>query len=165
MEAALTLLPPFPVVLVTVPGNVLTINQLHYFTFDPLRLGIAVARSRHSFGLLRQHGEFVVNVPSAEMVEAVRICGAVSGRDGDKFAAAGQACRASTRVAAPTICRCPAQLECRVEREIEFEDRVWFIGAVLACRRQESFAGERALLCGRREYRTVGAVVAKRSEY
>ena len=68
-------LPPFPIVLVTTRTNAITIGQIEYFTFSPLRLGIAIAHQRHTYGLLKDECEFVVNVPDASLVEAVKICG------------------------------------------------------------------------------------------
>ena len=49
----LALLPPYPIVLVSTQTNIITINQVMYFTFSPLRIGIAVAHTRYTYGLLR----------------------------------------------------------------------------------------------------------------
>lgn len=85
----LSLLPPYPVVLVSMRESVLTVNQIAYFTFRPLRIGVGIARSRHSHGLISSEREFVVNIPGASLLNAVAVCGSVSGRDGDKMARAG----------------------------------------------------------------------------
>ena len=158
----LNLLPPFPVVLVTTRSNIITIGQIEYFTFSPLRIGIAVAHTRHTYLLLKKEHEFVINVPEAEMVEAVKVCGSISGRDCDKFEVAGVTAEASLEVQAVSIAECRAHVECRIEREIEFERRTWFIGIVVAARCQEGFKGKRALLCGRNEYVVPGDFVAER---
>ena len=158
----LEMLPPFPIVLVTTRTNVLTINQIHYFTFRPLRIGIAVAHVRHSHGLVRQEREFVVNVPGASLVEAVRLCGSASGRDRDKFEAAGLEREPSCEVEAVSIRQCPAHVECRVVREIEFENRTWFVGDVVAARRVPGHAGAGAILCGRHVYVLPGDAIAQR---
>lgn len=158
----LELLPPFPIVLVSTRTNVLTVGQVMYFTLTPLRIGIAVAHRRHSHGLLKAEREFVVNVPDASLVEAVRLCGSLSGKVGDKFSAAGLTPEPSQCVGAVCVRECGAHVECRVEREVEFEDRTWFVGAVVAARRRPDHRGEACLLCGRSDYRLPGDVVAPR---
>lgn len=143
-------------------SNIITINQLAYFTFKPLRLGIAVAHSRHSLALIREEREFIVNIPDVGMLEAVKLCGSVSGRAGDKFKAAGLEREAALEVAAAAIARCPARIECRVERCLEFEDRNWFIGLVVAAAAAPTHRGADALMCGRQEYSVPGDVVGTR---
>lgn len=158
----LQLLPPFPIVLVSTRTNVLTINQLAYFTFAPLRLGIAVAHTRHSYGLLKSENEFVVNVPTEEQLSAVKTCGSATGRDGDKFLKAGLHTERSAAVGAASIVECGAHIECRIEREIAFEKRTWFVAQVVAARRRTEHQGTTALLCGRTHYLVPGAVVGPR---
>jgi flavin reductase (DIM6/NTAB) family NADH-FMN oxidoreductase RutF len=158
----LELLPPYPIVLVTTRTNVLTIGQLHYFTFSPLRLGIAVAHSRHTWALLKAEGEFVVNVPTEGQLEAVRACGRLSGRDGDKFAEAGLTPVPSAAVAAVSVAECAAHIECRVTHEVDFEERTWFVGVVVAASRAPGHDGAKALMCGRRDYRLCGPCIAPR---
>jgi flavin reductase (DIM6/NTAB) family NADH-FMN oxidoreductase RutF len=158
----LELLPPFSIVLVTTQTNVITIGQIEYFTFSPLRIGIGVAHRRHSHGLLAKEGEFVVNVPDESLVDAVGLCGRISGRDHDKFEAAGLDREPSSEVQAVSIAQCRARIECRIERQIEFEDRTWFIAKVVAARKEEGFSGRDGLLCDRRGYLLVGRTIAQR---
>ena len=70
-EGVLELLPPFPIVLVTTRTNIITIGQLEYFTFEPLRLGIAIAHSRWSHGLVNEEREFVVHVQADAAMESM----------------------------------------------------------------------------------------------
>jgi flavin reductase (DIM6/NTAB) family NADH-FMN oxidoreductase RutF len=158
----LDLLPPYPIVLVTTRSNVITVNQIEYFTFRPLRIGIAIAHVRHTYSLLKTEGEFVVNVPDASLVKAVKVCGSLSGRDVDKFEAAGLDREPSAQVRAVSIRQCGAQIECRVVREIAFEHRDWFIGNVVAARRRSDHFGTEALMCGRHQYTIPGDIVASR---
>ena len=158
----LEMLPPYPIVLVTTRTNIITVNQIAYFTFTPLRIGVGIAHIRHTYSLLKEEGEFVVNIPDASLVEAVKVCGRVSGRDGDKFEAAGLDREESEQVRAPGIRQCGAQIECRVVQKMPFEERTWFIGEVVAARKAEGHAGMDALMCGRQEYMLPGAVVAPR---
>lgn len=161
-KRVLALLPPYPIVLVSTRTNIITINQVTYFTFAPLRMGIAVAHTRHSYGLLKEEWAFVINVPGAELVEEVKRCGTISGRDGDKFAAAGLTRLDSLEVEAVGIAECGAQIECRVEQELAFENRTWFIGPVVAARQREGHRGMAAMMCGREAYSLPGAIVSPR---
>ena len=158
----LDLLPPFPIVLVSTRDNVLTINQVEYFTFRPLRIGIAIAHTRYSYGLLREEGEFIVNVPDASLVDAVKTCGTLSGRDGDKFAATGLERMPAMSVDAVCVAQCGAHIECRVVREIPFEHRTWFVGEVVAAQRGINHAGTDGLLCGRYAYMLADKIIGKR---
>jgi flavin reductase (DIM6/NTAB) family NADH-FMN oxidoreductase RutF len=158
----LELLPPFPIVLVSTQDNIITVNQVHYPTFRPLRLAVAIAHSRYTYGLLRKEGEFVVNVPDAALIEAIKWCGSISGRDTAKFAAGDLTPLAMESVAAVGVAECPAQIACRVSREVAFEARTWFIGDVVAVRKRAGFDGQRALLCGRHDYRLPGELISPR---
>ena len=160
--SVLALLPPYPIVLVTTRSNVITINQIAYFAFRPLRIGIGIAHSRYTHKLLRAEREFVVNVPDPSLLDAVRVCGSLSGRDGDKFQAAGLEWEASTQVGAVRLAQCGAQIECRVDRVFPFEHRDWFIGEVVAAHKRTGHRGEEALMCGRHAYLIPGAEVAPR---
>jgi flavin reductase (DIM6/NTAB) family NADH-FMN oxidoreductase RutF len=150
--SALRNLPPFPIVLVTTRTNIITIGQIHYFSFAPLQIGIAVAYARHTHGLIEDEGEFAVNVPDEGLLEAVRICGRCSGRDTDKFAAAGLTREPCTAIAATGIAECGARLECRVAQRLEFADRAWFIGPVVAVSAAADHIGRQALQCDRLGY-------------
>ncbi len=158
----LRLLPPYPVVLVTTGSNIITINQVAYFTFAPLRLGIGVAQTRYTHGLLKTERAFVINVPDASLLNAVRLCGSVSGREVDKFAAAGLTRCPALKLPAAGIGECGAQIECQVDREMAFEERTWFIGPVVAAQQREGHTGAAALTCGREAYRLPGDLVTPR---
>ena len=79
---------------------------------------IAVTPLRYSWRFLEQVGEFVIAVPDDSLQQAVRHCGTTSGRDHDKFAAAGLTAVPSVHVRAPSIRECPINIECRVYTKI-----------------------------------------------
>ena len=158
----LELFPPFPVVLVSTRSNLLTVSMVHYFSFSPLRVGVAIARARHSHSLIHDEGEFAINIPGPQMIEAVKSCGRLSGRDGDKFAATGLTAMPSIRVAAASVEGCLAHVECVVEREIGFEERTWYVGLVVAARRRDGGALGQGLMAGRHGYVLPGEMVSPR---
>lgn len=75
---------------------------------------IAVAPQRYSWRFLEAVPEFVIGVPGDELRSAADLCGTRSGRDMDKFAAAGLTRVASKVVKAPSILECPINVECRI---------------------------------------------------
>jgi flavin reductase (DIM6/NTAB) family NADH-FMN oxidoreductase RutF len=75
---------------------------------------VLVRPSRFSYQLLDASGEFTVSIPQGDMQPALDHCGAKSGRDGDKFAAAGLSSLAAQQVAAPLIAGCRWYYECKV---------------------------------------------------
>ena len=79
---------------------------------------IAVTPQRYSFRFLESLAEFVIAVPDASRAEAVRLCGTLSGRDLDKFKAAGLTPADSAQVQAPSILECPVNIECRVYAKV-----------------------------------------------
>ena len=130
-----TYLYPAPVVLVTCGRerpNIITLAWVGTLCSKPPLLGIGVRPSRYSHALIKATGEFVVNIPTADMVKAVDYCGHVSGRDVDKFAACGLTPEPASVVRAPLIAQCPINLECKVVRTISLGTHDLFIGEVVA---------------------------------
>jgi flavin reductase (DIM6/NTAB) family NADH-FMN oxidoreductase RutF len=64
-------------------------------------VGISVRPNRFSHGLIREKGEFVVNLPQAAQAKITDYCGVVSGKDVDKFAAAGLTPVQGSQIKAP----------------------------------------------------------------
>ena len=75
---------------------------------------IAVTPLRYSWHFLEQVPEFVIAVPDHALEEATALCGTKSGRDLDKFRAAGLTPVPSLHVRPPSIPQCPINVECRV---------------------------------------------------
>jgi len=128
--------PKFPVVLVTVGDeaerNIVTVTFVHPVSFEPPMLGIGVGRKRHSHSLLTRYGEFVVNVPKADMRPAIDYCGIHSGRDVDKFRETGLTPVRASRVNTYLIDECQLNVECRVVQTVELGNVTWFFSEILA---------------------------------
>ena len=77
-------------------------------------LTVFVRPSRHSYSRLEGVGDFTVNVLPPERAEAIRYCGAASGRDADKFARAGLTVAPAKMVKAPIVDDGLVHYECRV---------------------------------------------------
>ncbi len=135
---------PSPAVLITSVDaqgkpNIITLGEVFNLSIvQPVIVGIAIAKPRYSYELIRESGEFVVNIPHAGMVQKVDQCGCVSGRDVDKFAAFELTALPAEHVKPPLIAECPINIECRVLGIEEIGDHDLFKGEVVAQHVDES---------------------------
>ena len=113
-----TLLEPGPVVLVTTAlkgrANVMTLSWHTMMEFEPPLVGCVMSNRNFSHGMLRASRECVINIPTVNLAAKVTGCGNTSGRRVDKFQAFGLTSVPASRVGAPLIAECYANLECRV---------------------------------------------------
>ncbi len=152
----------FPCVLVTVDNNIITIAMVHVFSFDPPLIGIGVAPTRHSYHLLRNSEDFVVNIPTEELVEKVHICGETSGKKVDKFEVAKLTKEPSLTVSSPSIKECPVSLEVKKIGEYQFGDHNWFIGKIVKARVKKDYNPEKMIMYWGGKYRVPGRVIKRR---
>lgn len=112
------LLEPGPVVMVTTArggrANVMTMSWLTMIDFEPPIVGCVISEQSHTFGVLKATKECVINIPTVELAAKVVGCGNTSGRSVDKFKAFGLTAAGASRVSAPLISECYANLECCV---------------------------------------------------
>jgi flavin reductase (DIM6/NTAB) family NADH-FMN oxidoreductase RutF len=126
--------------------NIISVGMFAYFSGKPTLVGIGIAPSRCSYGLIQKSRVYVVNVVDEKLVEAVKVCGENSGRDVDKFELAKLTAAPASRVSAPLIEESPLSIECKVVQVIEVGDHVWFIGEVLATHVREGYDWKDGLL-------------------
>ena len=113
--------------------NIITLAEVFNLSIaQPVIVGIAIAKPRYSHQLIRESGEFVVNLPTADMVRTVDRCGTVSGRDVNKFEEFELTPIPAEQVRPPLIAECPVNIECRVLEIEEIGDHDLFKGEVLA---------------------------------
>ena len=130
-----TLLAPVPAVMVSCgrkgeTPNIVTVAWAGTVNSDPPMCSISVRPSRYSYDIIRETGEFIINLCGEENLKALDYCGVKSGRDGDKFAACGLTPLAVEGFSAPAIAECPAYLACRVKGEQELGSHTLFLGEI-----------------------------------
>ena len=112
------LLEPGPVVLVTTARkgrpNVMAMSWHTMMEFEPPLVGCVISNRNYSFDALEKTRECVIAIPTKELAKKVVGCGNTSGRDIDKFKAFRLTPSPASRVAAPLVEDCYANLECRV---------------------------------------------------
>lgn len=128
---------PVPVVLVTCVDkegkpNIITLAWAGVVCSEPPTLSISIRPHRYSYGLIKEQGEFVVNIPTTEIMKETDICGTVSGKDVDKFKLTKLTPEKAKFVKPPLIKECPVSLECRVKSSTKLGTHEMFIGEILA---------------------------------
>jgi flavin reductase (DIM6/NTAB) family NADH-FMN oxidoreductase RutF len=112
------LLEPGPVVLVSTARkgrpNVMAMSWQTMLDFEPPIFGCVISNRNHTFGILKATKECAINIPTVELAEKVVACGNCSGRKVDKFAAFGLTPLPASRIEAPLVAECYANLECKV---------------------------------------------------
>jgi flavin reductase (DIM6/NTAB) family NADH-FMN oxidoreductase RutF len=103
--------------------NVMTAAWVMAVDYEPAKLVAVIAAGTLTRTLVAASGEFVVNVPTARLIDVVYAAGQVSGNDEDKFAAFSLATSEASTVGAPLLEGCAAWLECKVIPEAHMEER------------------------------------------
>ncbi|ACB85607.1 flavin reductase family protein [Natranaerobius thermophilus] len=129
-----TYLFPVPAVMVSCAGggqqNIITIAWTGTVNSKPPMVGISITPQRYSFDLIKETGEFVVNIPDDSLVKETDYCGCVSGRKVDKFKDTGLTSIPAKTISVPMIGEAPVNLECKVVAENELGSHHQFIGEV-----------------------------------
>ena len=142
------LLYPVPAVLVSAAdkdgnSNLITVAWAGTICSDPPMLSISVRPERYSYHMIRETGEFVVNLTTEELVRAVDFCGVKSGRDTDKWQETGLTPEKASVVNVPLVRQSPVNLECRVLRVDELGSHHMFIAQVVAVDVDEKYMDEK----------------------
>jgi flavin reductase (DIM6/NTAB) family NADH-FMN oxidoreductase RutF len=147
------MLSPVPAVLVSCGGtagwepNLITIAWAGSVCTNPPMLSISVRPERHSFNIIKQTGEFVVNLPTVDQAKATDWCGIVSGRDNNKFKKTGLTAAPSLNVRCPIVLECPVNIECRVKKILKLGSHTMFIAEVVGVQISDSLLDRKGKLC------------------
>jgi len=131
------LLHPKLVVLVTCrnpledTANIITLAWTTPISRNPPLLLLGMAPKRYSHELIAGPKEFVVNIPTMDIVKEMLFCGRRTGRKHDKFKETGLTPLPAKTVRPPIIKECVAHLECKLHQQISMGDHTLFVGEVL----------------------------------
>ncbi len=136
INSAYRLLHPMHIVLVSAVGkankpNVTTVAWAMPTSINPPLLAISLAPTRHTHTLIEESGEFTVNIPTLEILQAVYACGSLTGRSFDKFKKANLTQMPGRKIKAPAIRECIGHLECEVDGQFTTGDHTIFAGKIL----------------------------------
>ena len=147
IDLAYRLLHPRNTILVTCIGNdgkpnIITLAWSMPVSLNPPIVAISIAPKRYSHKLIEETKEFVINIPTIEILKETLYCGRVSGRNVDKFKETSLTPAPAKKVKAPIIKECITHLECIVERQITAGDHTLFLGKVVAAYTNEGVFDE-----------------------
>lgn len=145
------MLSPLPAVMVTVgngeESNILTVAWCGILSTHPPRAYISVRPGRHSHKLLKENGEFVINLTTEKLVRTTDYVGIYTGAKVDKFEKCGLTKIDSKCVAPPTIAESPLALECKVFEVIESGTHNIFLADILNVSCDGDILDERGKIC------------------
>ncbi|MBQ8883077.1 MAG: flavin reductase family protein [Oscillospiraceae bacterium] len=130
------LLAPVPPTIVTCKSgdnvNALTIAWTGILNTIPPKTYISVRPERYSYNLIKESGQFVINLTTRELVRACDWCGVKSGAKFDKFKEMGLETEPASKVDVPLLCDSPVNLECVVTDVIPLGSHDMFIADIVA---------------------------------
>lgn len=138
---------PLPVVMVSVAdkqgkSNIITVAWTGTICSDPPMLSISVRPERYSYDILKETGEFVVNLVTKNLTSATDYCGVRSGRDVEKFEIMHLTPEKADKVNAPMIKESPVNLECKVKDVLHLGSHDMFIAEVVAVHVDDQYMDE-----------------------
>lgn len=138
---------PLPAVLVSVADkegkqNLLTVAWTGTVCSDPAMVFISVRPERYSYHMIKETGEFVINLTTEKLVKATDYCGVKSGRDVDKFKEMNLTPLPAEKVKAPLLKESPVNIECKVKEVIPLGTHDMFLAEVVAVHADEEYMDE-----------------------
>ena len=145
-----TLLAPVPPVMVSCgdmeSSNIITVAWTGIINSEPPKTYISVRPSRHSYNIIKERGEFVINLTPSRLVRSADWCGVYSGKNVDKFAKCKLTKEQANEVLAPVIAECPVALECKVTDIVPLGTHDMFVADIVAVDVSEELIDEKGKL-------------------
>lgn len=142
-----TFLYPLPAVLVSCgtmeKSNIITVAWTGIINTNPPMIYISVRPSRHSYKLIKEQGEFVINLTNKELARATDWCGVRSGSKFDKFKEMRLHKEKANFVKCPMIKESPVSVECKVKEIKELGSHHMFIAEVLAINSDDKYINDK----------------------
>jgi len=128
-------------------ANIITVAWTGIVSTIPPRAYISVRPTRHSYNIIKESGEFVINLTPRRLCETCDWCGIVTGRCVDKVKKCGFVLEESEKVAAPRLAQSPLSLECKVFDVISLGSHDMFLCDIVSIAVDESLIDENGKLC------------------
>ena len=167
------LIAPIPAVMVSLgdmeSSNIITVAWCGITNTVPPKTYISVRPSRHSFNIINERKEFVINLVPASLAKKADWCGIYTGKKVDKFQKCQLTKEKASVVSAPLIGECPISIECRVTDVIPLGSHHMFLADIVAVNVEKSLLDgdklciNRAHLCAfaHGEYYKLGERIGK----
>ncbi len=113
-------------------SNIITVAWTGILNTNPATVYISVRPTRYSYNLIKEQGEFVINLTTKDLVRQTDWCGVKSGKDVDKFKEMKLHKEKANFVKCPMIKESPVSVECKVREIVKMGSHDVFIADVLA---------------------------------
>jgi len=142
-----TFLYPIPAVMVSCgtmeKSNIITVAWTGIINTDPAMVYISVRPSRYSYEIIKNQGEFVINLTTKDLAKATDWCGCRSGKDYDKFKEMNLTKEKANFVKCPMIKESPVSVECKVKEIRELGTHHMFVAEVLSIDSDDKYIDEK----------------------
>ena len=126
--------------------NIITIAGTGIINTHPPKTYISVRPTRHSYPIIKESGEFVINLVTKDLVRKADSCGVYTGAKLDKFKKYSLTPERASKVSCPMIAESPVNLECRVTQVIPLGTHDMFLAEIVAVNVEESLLDENGKL-------------------
>ncbi len=127
-------------------SNIITAAWTGTVNSEPPMVYVSVRPERHSYAMIKDSGEFVINLTTERLTRAADLCGVKSGRDVQKFRLCRLTPVPASAVSAPMIAESPVNIECRVVQRLALGSHDMFLAAVVAVDVDESLLDAKGVL-------------------
>ena len=142
-----TFIYPIPAVMVSCgtmeKANIITVAWTGIINTNPAMVYISVRPERYSYNIIKEPGEFVINLTNKDLAKKTDWCGCRSGRKYDKFKEMNLHKEKANFVNAPMIEESPVSIECKVREIKELGSHSMFIADVLAINADDKYIDEK----------------------
>lgn len=141
--------------------NIITVAWAGTVCSDPAMLSVSIRKERYSHDIIKESGEFVVNLVTGELTRACDWCGVKSGKDFDKFEEMKLTEYKSEYMDAPAISESPVNIYCKVKQILELGSHDMFVAEVVGVTVDDKYMDEN----GRFELSKTGLITYSHGEY
>ena len=142
-----TFLYPLPAVMVSCgdmeKSNIITVAWTGIINTDPAMVYISVRPSRYSYNLIKEKGEFIINLTTKDLAYATDWCGVKTGAKIDKYKEMKLTKEKAKFVKCPMIKESPVSVECKVKEVRDLGSHHMFVAEVLAINADEKYIDEK----------------------
>lgn len=141
------MLAPLPAALVSCADkegntNLITVAWTGIANSEPPMAYISVRPERFSHHMILETGEFVINLTTEKMAKGTDLCGVKSGKDTDKWKAAGFTKGKASVLSCPIVEESPVSIECRVAQVLSLGSHDMFLAEIVAVDAEEKYFDE-----------------------
>lgn len=142
-----TFIYPIPAVMVSCgtmeESNIITVAWTGILNTNPAMCYISVRPERYSHNIIKENGEFAINLTTRQLAYATDWCGVKSGRDVDKFKEMKLTKEKANIISVPLIKESPVSVECKVKKIVPLGSHDMFVAEIVAIDADEKYIDEK----------------------